>query len=210
MLKKYLRNLVIVLAVLLITFTSTCVYALDAENEDNQSTDETVAVNNEENVAIEQPSTYSTETLKEHDQFLKGDTINIDYMVDGNLFIIANEVNINSEIGGDTFIMANKINIGDRCYIYSNLFAVAKDIDVSGVVYNLYAVSKNIKVSGYVYRDAKLATTDSISILGTIERNAYIFGTSNIKFEDSSNESDEKGVISRDLNYSSYEETSIP
>lgn len=148
--------------------------------------------------------------LKQGDVYLTGDNVTIDYVVDGNLFIAANTVTINSEIGGDAFILANTLTIGEQGYVFSNLFTIAAKLDVKGVVYDVYALSNDLKITGYVYRDVKALSTNNISILGTIGRNAFFYGTPNISLTDTTENSSLKGTISGNLNYISKSEVSIP
>ena len=97
----------------------------------------------------------------------------IDYIVDGNLFICADSVTINSQIGGDAFIIANSITVEDEGYIFNNLFAMAQNIDIKGVVCDIYSLSENSNISGYIYRDIKM-TCSNLSISGIIGRNAFV------------------------------------
>lgn len=159
--------------------------------------------NPEEEVDVPQNT---DDSYKKSDVYLAGDNITIDYIVDGNLFICANTVTISSQIGGDAFIMAKNIVIEEGGYIFSNLFAMANDIDVKGVVYDVYALSNNFTISkGYVYRDFRISC-NTLNINGSVGRNAFV-NCSNINFNTDGNSN---GIIYGDLNYSAKSEIEIP
>lgn len=181
----------------------------DAETEQNEDVenDETDQTGDEENTADEQVQSEDPEnTMKKQDVYIVDDDVVIDYIVDGNLYVIANNVTINSQIGGDAFIIAQTINIDKDAYIYSNLFSISSDLNITGVIYDLYAMSKNINIDGYIYRDIRVATND-LNINGVVGRNAYVTAN-NINFE--SGEDEANGVINGNFNYTSSQEISIP
>lgn len=164
----------------------------------SNSTDSTSQISNDDN-------------FKKGDVYITGDNVTIDYIVDGNLFVLANNVTINSQIGGDAFICAKTVNIENQGYIYSNLFAFAQNVTVSGVVYDIYTAAQNVTINGYIYRDIRVAT-NSLDINGVIGRNALVTAE-NINFAQSSDGNStftSKGVINGDFNYISSKEISIP
>ena len=180
-----------------------------------QAAEDTTATNEVNEQATQQAvdANASMENLKSEDIYLTGDEVTIDYMVDGNLFVFANTVNINSYIGGDAFIVANTINVNEDGYIFSNLFALGKDITISGRIYDLYAYSNNITINGYIYRDVR-TITDNLNISGIIGRNVYTKSNA-INIQTTSNEGDQsqvtsQGLINGNLNYTSSNELSIP
>lgn len=156
------------------------------------------------------------ENFKKSDVYLAGDNITIDYIIDGNLFVFGNNVTINSQIGGDAFICANTVTIGEQGYVFSNLFAFSKNVNINGVVYDLYSTSENTTITGYVYRDIRIGA-NTVNISGTIGRNAYI-GCNNLNFSQNTNTNNEEettmtssqGVINGNLTYSAPKEASIP
>lgn len=233
MLKKRLT----IIALILVFVVSIAMPIVKAENEinddpeANKHTDATVettqttegenkAETNTENETVvgENTSTNSQnnseDTLKKGDVYLVGDNITIDYVIDGNLFVMAKSVTINSQIGGDVFAMARTINIGEQGYIFSNLFAMAQDINVNGVVYDVYSMSEKMNVEGYVYRDIRSLCSE-LSISGAIGRNAFVT-FQNVKFgKEQIGENGEKSLtaqakISGDFNYASAKEIQIP
>lgn len=154
-----------------------------------------------------------TADMKKSDVYITGDEVTIDYVVDGNLFVIAKTVNINSQIGGDAFIMANKINVSEQGYIFSNLFALSQELNISGVVYDLYTCSQNTTINGYIYRDIKVLS-NTLNLNGTVGRNAFV-AAQNINFAISNEAEKElvtnsKSMIYGDLNYTSPNELKIP
>lgn len=180
-----------------------------------QAAEDTTATNEVNEQATQQAvdANASMENLKSEDIYLTGDEVTIDYMVDGNLFVFANTVNINSYIGGDAFIVANTINVNENGYIFSNLFAIGKDITISGRIYDLYACSNNITINGYIYRDIR-TITDNLNISGIIGRNVYTKSNAiNIQTTSSEGEQSQvtsQGLINGNLNYTSSNELSIP
>lgn len=201
----------IIALIMLIVFVLICPIVRAENNEtNNQSTTEEQAVINGAEEQANQ-STINLENLKEGDVFLTGDKVTIDYIVDGNLFVFANTVNINSQIGGDAFIVANTININENGYIFSNLFTLAPNVTINGVVYDVYAYSNNLQINGYIHRDVR-AITNNFTLSGVIKRNAYL-NVSNIQVAtDSNNENNvtSQGSIGGDLNYKATQEISIP
>lgn len=183
-------------------------------DNNTQSTEATTTdgTDSAEESAENQNTAMSEENFKQHDIYLTGDNITIDYVVDGNLFVFANIVTINSQIGGDAFIFANSVTVGEQGYVFSNLFTVSNDISVQGVVYDLYALSRNVNITGYVYRDIRVSS-DTLNLFGTIGRNAYV-SCSNMNFSQNSDGQEDttvlNGIINGNLEYSSQNEITIP
>lgn len=201
------------LAIILLTLTLPIVRAENETPASTTTTNETIALNPENN---EEASLTSTEdTFKRSDVYLTGNNVNIDYIIDGNLFVIANNVTINSQIGGDAFICANSVTIEEEGYIFSNLFTFAKNTTINGVVYDLYSASESTTVNGYVYRDIHVGS-ETVNILGTIGRNAFV-NCSNLNLATDTNTDDSQATtptaqasINGNLNYSAKNELSIP
>ena len=180
------------------------------DNEANTQNSQEQAVINAAEEKAEQ-STNAQDTYRQGDVYLTGDEVTIDYIVDGNLFVFADTVNITSQIGGDAFIVANTINISESGYIFSNLFAIAPNVNISGSVYDVYTYSNNLNISGYIFRDVRSISNDFI-LSGTIGRNAFL-KVNNIQVETSSTEENSitsQGSISGNLNYSATQEITIP
>lgn len=175
-------------------------------------TAENVNATNPEGATIAENNNSSDESsIKNNDVYLSGDNITIDYAVDGNLYVLANTVTINSQIGGDAFICAKTLNVEENGYIFNNLFTIADNLNIKGVVFDLYSYSKNINLSGYVHRDIHTATKD-FDFSGTIGRSAYV-SADNMNFSSNTDEQNNvtsKATIYKDLNYSSKSESTIP
>ena len=212
-----LKNKLKIIALLTVIILALMIPIVRAENEtvDQTVENEVMAINEEETKEnstenLIQPRT-DENNFKKEDVYLIGDDITIDYIVDGNLFVIANTVNINSQIGGDAFICANNINIEQQGYIFSNLFAISQNVNITGIVYDLYAIAQDITINGYVYRDIKVGT-ETLNINGTIGRNAFV-DAETINFAQASEEESiltSLGMINGDLNYTSNKEATIP
>jgi hypothetical protein len=215
-----LKNKFTIIALIAILIFSLTIPIVRAENEATaESTNNLIAApeeHNEDATAAEAhgESNQSPKTdIKKNDVYLMADEVTIDYVVDGNLFVIAKTVNINSQIGGDAFIMASQINVGEQGYIFSNLFALAQELNISGIVYDLYSCSQTTNINGYIYRDIKV-TSSTVNINGTVGRNAYV-SAENINFPQNAGSeealiSNSKAMIYGDLNYSSPNEIKIP
>lgn len=187
-----------------------------SENVSNEDTsDETTEPIDLSNNSEMDTTESNDENFKRNDVYLTGDNVTIDYIIDGNLFVVANTVTINSQVGGDAFICANTVTIEEDGYIFSNLFTFSKNVDIKGVVYDLYAASENITINGYVYRDIRIGS-NTVNILGTVGRNAYV-DCVNLNFSKDTNTNSEEetnetsqGTINGNLKYSAEQEGTIP
>ena len=193
----------------------------DSAQAENSTAQEENAINESEDSAVEEENTNEvsvesgvSDELKNSDVYLTGDTVTIDYMIDGNLFVMADTVTINSQIGGDAFIFAKNVVITDQGYVFGNVFNVSENIEVNGTVYDVYSVSNNITISGFVYRDVKIASKNT-NIFGTVRRNAFI-NTNSLKFSEDVEMQDNEsttitssGTIQGNLTYSAPNELSI-
>lgn len=209
-----LKNKLKIIALLTVIILALIIPIVRAENETvDQTVENGVMAINEEGTEEQteiQPRSIEN-NLKKGDIYLIGDDITIDYIVDGNLFVIADTVTINSQIGGDAFICAKNINIEEQGYIFSNLFAVSQNINITGVVYDLYTIAQELTINGYVYRDIRVGT-ETLNINGTIGRNAFV-DAETINFAQASSEESiltSLGIINGDFNYSSTKEATIP
>lgn len=201
-LKKFTVKLLVAF-IIVATFFTTFSYAEEnVTSEDSNTIIETTSTEDQTTTDTTTSSSL-TSSVKKGDLFLTGDSITIDYDVSGNVFIIANEVTIDHNIDGNVFILANKINIDTNAYIYSDLFACASEITISGTIYDVYSVSNKLILnpSMYIVRDIT-ASTSSLSLSGYVRRNAN-FNFSTIQINESYT------LIEGDLNYSASTE-SIP
>lgn len=209
MLKNKFKVIALLIAIVFILMAP-IVRAEDNEAAGQTTTEDQAVIDGAEEQATQ--SAISQDNYKEGDVYLTGDEVTIDYIVDGNLFVFANTVNITSQIGGDAFIFAKTVNVSNTGYIFSNLFTLARNVNVNGMVYDLYASSDNVNISGYVYRDIRVAA-NNFSLSGVVGRNAYLQKVNNIQV--ATNEGEEntvtsQGSINGDLNYSAKQELSIP
>lgn len=211
MLKNKITKITLIL-LLALSLLVPIVRADDNEAEPISDSSQEKAVETTQGNETTSETTQSTDnSMKKSDVYLTGDDVKVDYIVDGNLFILANTVTISSQIGGDAFICAKTINVEKEGYIYSNLFAAANEVNISGVVYDLYTTANTLNINGYVYRDIR-TSSDTLNFSGVIGRNAYV---SSKNIEISSNSDGQSSVTNKatiygDLNYSSSSEASIP
>lgn len=213
-----LKNKFTIIALIAIVIFSLTIPIVRAENETDVENQIVVAEpeHNEDTHSSEahgEASEKITAAMKKSDVYITGDEVTIDYVVDGNLFVMAKTVNINSQIGGDAFIIAGKINVGEQGYIFSNLFALSQELNISGVVYDLYTCSKSTTINGYIYRDIKVLS-NTLNLNGTVGRNAFV-SAQNINFAKGDSSEEElvtsgKSMIYGDLNYASPNELKIP
>lgn len=209
-----LKNKLKIIALLTVIILSLMIPIVRAENETGDQTtvteNQVMPINEESAENLIQPRAEDN-NFKKGDVYLIGDDITIDYIVDGNLFVIAETVTINSQIGGDAFICAGTVNVGEQGYIFSNLFACAENINISGVVYDVYTMANDVTINGYIYRDIRVGT-NSLNLNGTVGRNAFV-DAKTINFAQLTEEEiilSSQGIINGDLNYSSSKEVSIP
>lgn len=211
MLKNKITKITLVL-LLALSLLVPIVRADDNEAEPISANSQEKAVETTQGNETTSETTQSTDnSMKKSDVYLTGDDVKVDYIVDGNLFILANTVTISSQIGGDAFICAKTINVEKDGYIYSNLFAAANEVNISGVVYDLYTTANTLNINGYVYRDIR-TSSDTLNFSGVIGRNAYVY-SKNIEISSNSDGQSSvtnKATIYGDLNYSSSSEASIP
>ena len=211
MLKNKITKITLVL-LLALSLLVPIVRADDNEAEPISANSQEKAVETTQGNETTSETTQSTDnSMKKSDVYLTGDDVKVDYIVDGNLFILANTVTISSQIGGDAFICAKTINVEKEGYIYSNLFAAANEVNISGVVYDLYTTANTLNINGYVYRDIR-TSSDTLNFSGVIGRNAYVY-SKNIEISSNSDGQSSvtnKATIYGDLNYSSSSEASIP
>ena len=213
-----LKNKFTIIVLIAILIFSLTIPIVRAENETDVENQIVVAEpeHNEDTHSSEahgEASEKNTADMKKSDVYITGDEVTIDYVVDGNLFVMAKTVNINSQIGGDAFIIAGKINVGEQGYIFSNLFALSQELNISGVVYDLYTCSKSTTINGYIYRDIKVLS-NTLNLNGTVGRNAFV-SAQNINFAKGDSSEEElvtsgKSMIYGDLNYASPNELKIP
>ena len=178
----------------------------EANKRANQEANQTSDSNEQSNIENEQSNIENE--LTRDDVYLSGDDITIDYNIDGNLFVMANNVTINSQIGGDVFVLSNNLTIKETGYIYNNLFVASNNITINGIVNNLYCISKAVTINGYIYRDIK-SISNTINIIGTIGRNAYI-SCDSLSLSQENNGETFNATIIGNLNYVSSQEVSIP
>lgn len=196
MLKR--KSKILFLLVLIITLLCTFSFATtDSTSDDIMPISE--EVNPVENTDLEE----SEPEWINSDLYVMNDKVEVNQVVDGNVFIFANEVTISSEIGGDVFVCANKLTI-DGAYIYNNLFAIANEIIIDGIVYDVYATCDNftLETDGFISRDLKLSA-NTFNLNGKIRRDAYVSAANyNINQENGT-------LIGGNFNYSSKSELNL-
>ena len=236
MLKKKLKTFACILA--LVVLISSISFATTENNieprTEENSTVENVNVtseNPEENTTTtsdEQNTTdESTETSDEtyyeelvsDDLYKFEDTIKVSNLIDGNAYLFGDEVTISGQIGGDAFVGAKNLNITKEGYIYGNLFVIAENITIDGIVCDLYSISQKLDVNddGIILRDMRSISGNINLTNADIGRNTYlkvgnltvgegtvIYG--NLNYESATAITVPEGVVNGSINYSAGKE----
>ena len=214
MLKNKSKLLLII--VMIMTFALSPLSFADNETPEDtaesSNATETQEVQQQENQEVQKQATEQElisqqEQAKSGDQYLMGDKVTVDYVVDGNLYVMADEVTIKSQIIGNAFVMANKITLTDEGYVGASTFALGNDVEINGVTFDAYVVADNLTVSGYVYRDIH-AVSERFYLYGAVGRDASI-GAENFNFK-KSDEDEKTGKIMGNFDYSAKTEIQIP
>ncbi len=154
-------------------------------------------------------ATSAENNMKNSDAYLFGDTVTLDYIVDGNAFIFANTVVIDSQIGGNVFVCAKEVTIKENGFIVNSLFGFAEKINISGVVCDLYAAAKEVNLSGYIYRDMRVGA-ETLNLTGIVGRDVFV-DADKISFVSSEDENvTSNAMIGNNFTYTSDEEITIP
>lgn len=202
---KTKSKILLALFLVFVLVSSYCYATVEPRTTEPEVTSEEGApvVTSEEEETTTEPTT-ETPTWTNHDLYVCEDKVEISNVVDGNAFVIGKEVTVSGEIGGDLFVVAEKLNI-EGGYIYSSLFACAKEITINGVVYDVYAACNNFTLgsNGFVYRDMKV-TSANVALNGKVRRDAYV-STPSIQFAEGA-----ETTIYGNLHYSNNSEISIP
>lgn len=100
---KNKSKIVVGFLIILLLISATTVFASNEVSEANENDIALISADNAtDTTPIADGNTSTPEensNYKKSDVYLFGDTVSVDYIVDGNLFICANKVYINSQIG---------------------------------------------------------------------------------------------------------------
>lgn len=131
------------------------------------------------------------------------DTIEVSNLIDGNAYLFGKNVTVSGQIGGDMFVVAQNLNLTQESYIYGNLFVIADNITIDGIVCDLYSVSQKLDITenGIVLRDMR-SISGNIGINGNIGRNTYL-KVGNLVVG-------EKAVVYGNLNYQTSTAITVP
>lgn len=230
------KSKILILAIISLLFINTFSFAEEAVTtniNDNTSTEnpanEEVPIENQvdtndvstenqttEDIPIEEEHNPTEEsTIISEDQYLFGNTINMDKLVDGNVYIIGNDVTISGKVAGNLFVFADKVTFTEDSVIQYSAFVSAKDVKFNGAAYDLYNISGNITFgsTALIGRDFRTAS-NSVDLKGIIIRNAII-SAPNITIPEATTVNDETSInesnfIYGSLIYYSNNELTIP
>lgn len=143
-------------------------------------------------------------SMQKGDVFLHDTKVSVDNIISGNVFILANDVTINNVIDGNVFICADNVTVTSNAYVYSDMYIVAKTVNVAGYIYDLYSASNTLTLdqSGYIIRDLN-AGCDTFNLNGYVRRNVNAHCNSIIVNADTAK-------VTGDLNYYSENEVTLP
>lgn len=141
----------------------------DDVSTQNQTTEEIPIEEDEHNHTTEES------TITSDDQYLFGNNITMDKLVDGNVYIIGKDVTISGKVAGNLFVIADKVTFTEDSIIQYSAFVSAKDVKFNGAAYDLYNISGNITfgATALIGRDFRTAS-NSVDLKGIIIRNAII------------------------------------
>lgn len=131
------------------------------------------------------------------------DTIEVSNLIDGNAYLFGKNVTISGQIGGDMFVVAQNLNLTQESYIYGNLFVIADNITIDGIVCDLYSASQKLEITenGIVLRDMR-SVSGNINLNGNVGRNTYL-NVGNLVVG-------EEAVIYGNLNYQTNKAITVP
>lgn len=173
------KSKILVLAIISLLFINTCSFAEEVvttttdtpvvTDTATDTTAEDTATNNSVENAIPQQAILSD------DQYLFGDNITMDKLVDANVYIIGKNVTISGRIAGNLFVIADKVTFTPDSIVQYSAFVSAKDVEFNGAAYDLYSFSENIKfgTTALIGRDFR-TLSNSVDLKGIIVRNAIV------------------------------------
>lgn len=168
------------------------------------SENDTEAINPVSEEAPNETDTTEPEVVY-NDLYLASDKLEINQLVDGNVYAFANEVVVSGEVAGNLFIFANKVTFEESTYVYSSLFVMANEVNISGYICDLYAFANNFTLNSnaYVGRDLNVSA-NTINLNGIVRRDAKLSAANyNISSENGT-------LIGGNLSYSSKSALDIP
>lgn len=193
--KKTFKILALCFA-LLVVFSSVC-FATD------------IVTTNQEGIMPIAESSEKSETttiLNTNAAVYEGNTnILLNGYVNGNSFLIGQQVTISGYVKGDLFVMANSLVIESGAEVTGTVFALAKEMKISGKVNDVYALSQEFTLveSGFVARDLNLSASTA-TFQGKVGRDVNL-SANTLSFDEGA-----KNLIGGDLNYSAPNEVTIP
>ena len=179
--KKHKAKILLILLILICTFSSTVFAENTTENIVTTAENETITAENEtvadENIIVTGNGSEEEQvtTINDGDLYLFDDTVSIEEKVNGNVFIFAGTVNINTQIDGNVFIIADDVNILSKSYIYGTAFIGGTDVTISGYINDLYSISKEIRfgTNATILRDAHIMSQEA-TLNGEFRKNLYL------------------------------------
>lgn len=212
-----------IILILLVVFTS-CVYATEDPavmliNEDIENT-EGSAIPEEWRRDVEATSESNIQIISNSHFMVEENPSLQNVEIDGNLFAVGANVSLNNVvIYGDIFIAGQNITFSNitvygtaflagetintnNANFNANVFSASQIINFTGVAQDIFAVAENLTINdGSLIAREIFAGASSISLDGTIGKNAYISAEEVIIMENAN--------IGGALNYSSNQEADI-
>lgn len=193
--KKTFKILALCFA-LLVVFSSVC-FATD------------IVTTNQEGIMPIAESSEKSETttiLNTNAAVYEGNTnVLLNGYVNGNSFLMGQKVTISGYVKGDLFVMANSLVIESGAEVTGTVFALAKEMKISGKVNDVYALSQEFTLAenGFVARDLNLSVSTA-TFQGKVGRDVNL-SANTLSFDEGA-----KNLIGGNLNYSTPNEVTIP
>ena len=210
MIKRYLKSLIVLIMMFVLTFSYAYVFAEESEqvnpesnpeiNSDyvegeSETENETMPIaNEEENVSSEgneQTTTEDTEqALTPEENAGNAENLeNIDEetssdssnLKSSDVYLKGDEITIDYPIDGNLYVIANKVNI--KAEVGGDAFIITKELNIEqqGYIFsNLFVVADNVNIDSVIYDMYAVAKNINITSNGSVYRDARIIASKDI------------------------------
>ncbi len=210
MIKRYLKSLIVLIMMFVLTFSYAYVFAEESEqvnpesnpeiNSDyvegeSETENETMPIaNEEENVSSEgneQTTTEDTEqALTPEENAGNAENLeNIDEetstdtsnLKSSDIYLTGDEIIIDYPIDGNLYVIANKVNI--KAEVGGDAFIITKELNIEqqGYIFsNLFVVADNVNIDSVIYDMYAVAKNINITSNGSVYRDARIIASKDI------------------------------
>lgn len=203
---NFFKRAFLCLLLIFLVLSSSVVFATDNNEVTTTKAPEPRTVEDEQTGVSAISATPDSNNTYSSDLFLYNTNVELSNTVDGNVAIYAQNANITGVVQGDVLVVANSITISEDAMIYGNLFALAPNLKIAGVVSDVFGLTNNftLEETGRIARNLNILARNA-TLNGKVSRNVNI-NTTNIVFP----ENFEEPIIGGNLNYWSSAEINIP